>query len=133
MVATAGKNFDVLVSTDDATYYELTLCNSGSHSIAGDNQDITSFGQDWIVRIQGLKDGTYSFGGFFDNSDTTGQIAVRNALINDSALYVKVEYDGTNGYKQQVRVASFDTEASVDGVVEYSIELEGTGAVTAVP
>ena len=133
MAIGAGKNFDVLVSVDDVTYYDLGSTNDATHGITADLQDVTVFGSDWLTKMQALKDSTYSLSGFYDNADTNGQIAVRAACIADTALYVKVEYDGTNGYKQEVKVASFEFSASVDGIGEFSIELEGTGAVTAVP
>jgi predicted secreted protein len=40
--------------------------------------------------------------------------------------------DGTTGFKQAVKVSSFEMSASVDGLVEVSIELEGNGAISTV-
>jgi len=133
MAKTKGLSTVVQISTDDSAYNTILDINEVSHPLSANNEDVSAFGDTFVERLQTIKDATYSLSGWYNNADTTGQIAIRNALIGDSALYVKVLYDGTNGYKQQVVVSSFEVSSSVDGVVEVSIELEGTGAVTAVP
>lgn len=133
MSALAGKGVVISISTNDSTYNPVAQLNDGSMTIDGDNQDITVFGQTFITRLQGLKDTSYSLSGFRDTSDTNGQNVILTALLNGSALYVKFLYDGTNGFKQPVVVSSFEVSASVDGVVELSIDLEGNGPVTAIP
>jgi predicted secreted protein len=134
MPALAGKGLVIQVATTSGgTYNTVVGMNDASMSIDGDNQDITAFGDSYIARIQGLKDVSYSLSGYFDATDTTGQIRIRTALLNDSELHVKFLPDGTNGFRQQVRVSSFEMSGSVDGIVEVSIELEGTGAIAAVP
>jgi predicted secreted protein len=132
MAQIAGKGTVVKVSVDDVTYYTISSMNDASMSAEGDNQDISTFGTNFIKRLQGLKDVTYSLGGFFDKLDTTGQLVIRSAMINDTALYFQVLMNGTTGFKQSVRASSFEVSSSVDGVSELSIELEGTGTITAV-
>lgn len=131
-MALKGKDVVINVSDDDVTYNQVAELNDGTQTIDGTNIDITEFGDDWINRIQGLKDGTYSLSGFYAPSDTDGQVAIRDALINDTTLYVQFLHDGTNGFQQEVKVATFEVSASVDGAVEVSIDLEGTGTITAV-
>lgn len=132
-MAIAGKSLLVKVSTASAgTYTTVGQMNSASMSIAGSNLDITAFGASYLSRIQGLKDATYDLSGFYMSTDSSGQTAVRAALVNDSALYAQFMIDGTTGnmFAQEVKVASYDVSASVDGVVELSIGLEGTGSIT---
>jgi predicted secreted protein len=132
MPALAGKGILVRVSTDDITYNTVAGINDASASIEGDNQDITAFSENYISRLQGLKDTSYSLSGYFDVADTTGQLVIRNALVTNTTLYFRFLYNGTNGYKQQVKVSSFEVSASVDGISELSIELEGTDTITIV-
>lgn len=131
-MAFAGKNVVVEVSDDDLVYNTLSEINDMSGSFEGDNIDVSVFGTDFIKRIQGLKDGTWSLSGFYDPTDTTGQIAVRNAWLNDTELWIRVKPTPTEGFKQEVKVASIEVSAAVDGAVEVSIELEGTGVITIV-
>lgn len=132
MAVLAGKNVVVAVSTNDSTYNTVAEINDMSMSFEGDNIDTTVFGNAFISRIQGLKDGSYSLSGFYDPTDTNGQTVIRTAWLNDTALYARIYPNGTAGFKQQVRVASFEVSAGVDGAVEVSIDLEGTGTISAV-
>ena len=123
----------VQVSTDDVTYNTVLGLNDANNSITSNNEVTTDFGDTFNERLDTIKDSTYSLSGFYDNADTTGQIAIRDSLINGTDLYVKYLTDGTNGFKQKVVVASFEVSSTPDGVSEVSIELEGSGSLTAVP
>lgn len=132
-MALKGKSAKVQVSTDGAvTFNDVLELNDASITIDGTNLDITEFGDDFINRIQGLKDGSYSLGGFYAPGDTTGQVAIRDALLNDTQLHVQLLPDGVAGFQQEVKVASFAVNPTVDGTSEVSIDLEGTGTITTV-
>lgn len=132
-MATAGKQTVIQVATaSGGPYNTVADLNDASISIEGDNQDISTFGTNWIKRLQGLKDGSYSLSGFYAPTDTNGQVVIRNALINDTALFIRffVDQAGNEGFQQEVKVASFEVSAAVDGVQELSIDLEGHDAIT---
>jgi len=132
-MAIAGKSMAVRVATTAAgTYTSVAEIKEASMSHAGNNQDISTFGSAWVLRLQGLKDATYSLSGFYNPTDTNGQVAIRNAWLNDTPLFVQFLPNGTNGFRQEVRVSSYEVSASADGAQEVSIELEGTGAIVAV-
>ncbi|WP_018130714.1 phage tail tube protein [Effusibacillus pohliae] len=132
-MAMSGKGLRVKVATaSNGPFNEVQDLNEASMSMEGDNQDITTFSSDFIKRLQGLKDVSYSLSGFYKPSDTNGQVAIKNAFLNDTALYVQFLPDGTTGFQQEVKVSSFEVSASADGVVEVSIEFEGSGAITSV-
>jgi hypothetical protein len=44
-----------------------------------------------------------------------------------------VLFDGTNGFQQEVKCSKFQVDATVEGIVGVSIELEGNGAISATP
>lgn len=132
-MALAGKRVVIKASTNDVTYNNVLELNDASLSAEGENIDVTEFGDDWINRIQGLKDVSLSLSGFWAPADTTGQVVIRNSLINDTDLFIQYLPDGTNGFKAPVKVATFEISAAVDGAVEVSIDLEGNGAVVPVP
>jgi predicted secreted protein len=132
-MATAGKLFVVEVSVDNAAWSRVAEINDASFSIEGDNQDISAFGDAFVRRIQGIKDTSFSMSGFTNEDDLNGQRRMKLALINDTPIYCRMLYDGVNGMSQEVKVASYECSASVDGVSEVSFDLEGTGPVTLVP
>lgn len=128
-----GRSVVVEVSTNGTTWNRVAGLNSVSHSQPGNLQETSEFGQDWARRIYGLLDGTWSFSGNYRPDDTNGQVAIRNAQLNDSELHVRVLWDGTNGVAQPVKVESFEVSAEAAGIVEVSIELAGDGPITPVP
>ena len=130
MAEMKGTDLKVKVSTDNITFYDVLGLKDASMSFKGDNQDITTFGKDYVVRQQALKDVTYSLSGFLDTEDFTGQNAIREALVNDTILYFQYLADGATGYQQVVKPSTFDVSDSVDGVSEVSIELEGHDTIT---
>lgn len=131
-MAVSGRNTLIKVSKDGTTFNTVAELNEGTATIEGDNQDVTRFGDSFVRRILGLKDTSYELSGFRDASDTDGQEAILDSLLNDEPLFVQFLGDGSTGFQQEVKVSSFEESSSVDGVVEISIELEGTGPVTRV-
>lgn len=128
-----GRSVIVEVSTNGTTWNRVAGLNSVSHTQPGNLQEVSEFGQEWAKRMYGLRDGTWSLSGTYRPDDTNGQVAIRNALANDSELHVRVLWDGTNGVKQPVKVESFEVSAEAAGLVEVSIELAGDGAIEPVP
>jgi len=133
-MALKGKNVNIEVSPDDNTYYLVQELNEASMSFEGENIDVTSFCSSFINRIQGLKDNTFDLSGFYAPDDTTGQVLIRDAWENDDDLWIRyiVDKNTGEGFKQQVRVSSFEVSATVEDAVEVSIDLEGTGPLTAI-
>lgn len=134
-MALAGKSLKVRVSTTAGgagTYTDVAELNSASMSQSGTNFDVSAFADTFIKRLQGLKDASYQISGFWVPTDTNGQVALRNAWLNDTTLWVQFLPNGTAGFKQEVKVSQIDFNASVDGAVEFSATLEGTGAIVAV-
>lgn len=133
MASVAGKTSSITVSTTTGgTYYALAGVKSFNHSIDGTNIDDSEMGVAWVQRIQGLKDGKLSIQGARRTDDTNGQNVLLSSFLNDTDLFVKMLPNGTVGYKQQMRVSKFAVDAAVEDRVNLSIELDGTGAITAV-
>lgn len=135
-MALKGTNALVQVSTSSGgTYTTVAQMKQAQLKFQGNNVDISKFGDTFMSRLQGLKDASYSLNGFYDPTDTLGQLAIRGAWNADTVLWVKFLYDGTNGWKQQVVVNSFDVSAAVAGVQDLSIAVSSAGgaAPVAVP
>lgn len=132
MAATAGKKALLKISTNGTTFTKALNIKSASIEIDGQNLDISQLGDDWMSRIQGMKDAKISASGSYDTADTTGQVAIRSALINDTALYAQLLPDGTTGFQMQVKVAKLSVNASTSTEAQVSIDLEQTGGITLV-
>lgn len=133
MAKLAGKKFLAKFSTTagGAGSYSTALgVHDGTINLSGTTVDVSEFGDTWMERIQALKDATYDLKCHYNIADTTGQLAVRSAMINDTELWVEMLPDGTVGYKQQVLVSKFVVGAPINGVISCDITLEGTGAVS---
>src|SRR5690348_4444314 len=94
MAGTAGKKAQLKVSSDDITYSLVAGLDSIGLSIDGVNVDDSEFGVDWTQRIQGIKDIKITASGKIRVADTNGQLAIRAALLNDTALFAKFLPDG---------------------------------------
>lgn len=133
MAKLAGKAFRVKVSTvagGAGTYTAAIAINDGTINLSGTSVDVSEFGNTWTERLQALKDATYELKGFYNAADTTGQVALRAALLADSEVWVQMLPDGTTGFKQQVLVSKFNIGAPINGGVSVDISLEGTGDVS---
>jgi predicted secreted protein len=133
MSATAGKKTVVKISTTvggAGTYTTALGITTASVEIDGDMVDVSTLGNNWKDKVQGLKDSKMSFSGNYEPGDTTGQQAIRSALINDTEIWAQVLIDGTLGFKVQIKPSKFATNSDVKDKVGVSIDCEGTGTVT---
>jgi predicted secreted protein len=123
------------VSTDDITYNEVDGINDYTFGLSRDVLETTDF-KDTSgahTRILGLQDIPVSISGDFEGGDTNGQNVIRAAFVSGATIYFRLRPDGTNGYKVQCKVSTFEISAGVADKVEFSCELVSTSAVTAVP
>ena len=135
-MAMKGINALVKVSTTAGgagTYTTVAETADATATLDGENLDVSFFGTSaWTTRIQGRKDFGVTLSGHLVPTDTSGQNAIRDAFINDTELWVQYLWNGTAGFKGQVRVANFSSSAEVNGIVGFSATLEGTGAATVI-
>jgi predicted secreted protein len=130
-MALKGRSMKIMTGANGTAWAEVLGIKEASMQNGADNLDISTFGNAYIKRLQGLKDCSYSLSGLYEPTDTTGQVAIRNAWANDTALYIGFLPDGSAGFEQIVFVSSFEISGAVDGVVEVSIDLEGSDAIAA--
>lgn len=116
------------------TFYDLAHMNAESVAKAFDDLDITSFSSaGWKERIKGLGEVKISsLTGDFDPADTTGQVALRSAIDGRSYFWLKLLVDGTNGLQVKC-VGNYTLKATVAGKTEFEVEVQSSGAPTAVP
>lgn len=137
MTQFAGRKVVVDVGTDGATWNPVGELNQADMGLNGALLDVTKFGDDDIERALGLRDCQWTLSGFYDPTDSTGQKVIRDALLNNTALYVKIQFNpgggaGLVGFSQQVICSKYNPGAQVAGTVTFSCQLDSTGPITAV-
>jgi predicted secreted protein len=135
MASIAGRKCKVYWSTDGGTTFVQML---GIDTIAADTQaapiNDDEFGDEWEQFISGILSNPIKISGGFRPADTTGQMAVRAALVSGAFQDFRVFYDGTTtGFKQQVVVTKFSTNTVTKDRTTVAIELQSNGAPTFLP
>ena len=67
---------------------------------------------------------------FWDETDTSGQVALTVGSTATLNVYPEGDTSGDNYYTGSIIVTGFDITASFDGLVEASISFQGNGALT---
>jgi predicted secreted protein len=126
MSVSAGKDADLYVGASPSKVAGL---NSVKFSAKGKELDVSDFSAASEQFIGGLLGYDMSAAGFYDNADTSGQIAIRTAL--GSTIAFEVRWGATAPkVAGTMLVTAFDIDASVSGPVTVSITGKVTGAVT---
>ena len=128
-MALAGKNAQVKIASD-----VIAEMSDASMTINGELLDRTTFDDDgWRRKLAGIKDASISISGFYNPSDTTGQVALRTAALAGSVIsdftFLSDKNSATSGFKCDALVGSFEVGAEVAGLVSVSISLESDGEV----
>jgi len=127
-MALPGKNAVVKIGANT-----IAGLNEASFSASGETIETTTFESNgWKEKIQGLKEFSMSLSGFYEPTDTNGQVALRDAYMNGTTVTIDYLVDGTVGFQGSYLVTSMEVGADTSGEVSVSFELESTGALTIV-
>lgn len=130
MMATRGSGASFTVNSNAVA--ELT---SVTNSITGDSLDITTFdSNNFREFIQGLVSGQVSISGYYDPTDTNGQVVILGAILAANNI-TSPEFlvDGTNGIGATSGVVtSVDIGAEVAGLVSFSANIQLSGTISVV-
>jgi hypothetical protein len=120
-----------------------TVVGMGTWSLDGivaDQFESTAFGDNWKTYEYGAKDGgTISFDGFFDPTDTTGQIALQLAnLSNGTVTNIKLYVDNTSyyepcqttGYFSPSYTTGYGTQLSNVRITSFNVKADKSGLLT---
>lgn len=80
--------------------------------------------------IVGLMDGSGSFKGRHDQTDTNGQVAIRNAMLAGTQLTLLLYVDGTHKYTVPALIKGMPTKAMTTGAVEVQVDFQQDGDAT---
>lgn len=108
---------EYLAKNDELNAFEYT------YTLEASNEDSTIFGEEFLKRTQALKDMTASITRFYEDSNY-----FLESLLDDTTLVIEFYSSDsrTPDLRAWVKIASSEDSASVDGLIEESIELEGT-------
>lgn len=107
----------------------VTGVHEWSLDIGQDLPEVTAFGDQWRVKVNGIKEWSGSFGMHKDAAGTA-QDWVRGAILGGSAAIVFRFAAGANYYSGSAFPSSAGPEIAYDGVWEDSYDIEGTGALS---
>lgn len=111
-------------------------CNTSEFNPTADVHDNTAYGADGHEKQGGLTDGTFTMGGHFDTSMTTGMRAVLNGNVGDTITVTRRPEGTGSGKVQDVFsgvLSSYTESAPVADLVTWAAEVEISGTVDSTP
>jgi len=130
-IASAAPNAGTEASPSAGTYAPISDLNTVSKN---SNRNVSSFpvlNRAIAYSIPGSRDQTFSLGGYLSIGDT-GQSTMIAAEIANTTCYVKILFDGTNGFSQAVKVGSRTLSITPDGLQGVTFELASVADPTIV-
>lgn len=109
-----------------------TVAEIRSYSVeqTGDTVEDTTMGDTARTFKSTLTSWTASADVYWDETDTTGQGALTTGAEVTIGIYPEGDTAGDNYYSGSAIVTGVSISGSFDGMVEASISLQGTGALT---
>lgn len=125
MTAISGKDGKVTDGTNT-----LAEISEWSLDVEADVMEVTKFGDQWRVKIVGLKDWSGSFAGRWDMTDTNGQLAFQNAILGGTTKTVRLYVNASQYYSGTAIIEGLSVESAVDSTVDTDWSFQGTGALS---
>jgi hypothetical protein len=128
-----------VIKIDDSTgaLYDISsVSNAGDLSNSNGTGETTSFGQLDKTFIAGLKDGTFSIGGSYDNVVDKKIADMMDAVAAGTLATVSLEYFPAGNVSGRVKYAceniptSYTISTPVGGVSTFKLDLQRTGALS---
>jgi len=92
-------------------------------------EETQSFGDTWKERTATIKEYSGTAAGRYDDTDTTGHVALNTAVLGGTTVAARFYIDGTNYYSGNVFVQA-SLNVTENGLVTVSYSFTGTGALT---
>lgn len=130
-MSNAGYLIDIHTSPDDVTYTAVGGANSCSQNLTRALLEVTEYGDTAMKRIAGLFDTPMTVSGHRKYADA-GQAALLTAFLAGTPVWMRRLHNGTNGFKVQCLVGSFNEGGGVGETATFDCQLQSTGLVAAV-
>jgi hypothetical protein len=132
MALAAGHVSVVEISDDDASYAALGSASDVKLSVKRDEHDTTEFTNTNENLILGLKDSSFTISGKLQFGGEKGLDLALVAFNNGSDLYVKYLPNAAAGYKVKGLVESISLPGESTSSIDFSMTVQGNGALTVV-
>jgi predicted secreted protein len=125
MAAIAGFNGSVSQGTN-------TVANVQSWELplAAGMYDVSVMGTSWQQYIPGLNGAKGKISGFFDTTDTNGQVALLNAELNGTLMTLKLYVSATHYFSGSAYISDVDVKTPVNAPVTADFSAQFTGAIS---
>src|SRR2546428_12658743 len=128
MAQFAGKGGKVTVGAN--TVAEL---DEWDLSINADLNEITKFLDSAKGFLPGVYEWNGSFKGRYDSTDTNGQLALLNAILNGTQIAISLYIDATKKWAGNIYMKTINPKAAVTDNVVVSFAFQGSGAIALTP
>src|SRR5688572_14556010 len=113
-----GKDLDVFIETaTPGTFIAVNDMNTFGKSVTKSVDRFPVFMRGTPYAVPGAREATYTMEGYL-NTDDPGQLRLFALEAGDLAGKIKVMFDGTNGFSQEVKVSSYSYDAEPEGLQE---------------
>lgn len=132
MAIYAGKDGYFKMKVGSGTEAKVGYINNYSLNVNSGTAEATSMGDEWQQRVSTIKSWNGSASGALDTSDAN-QLAILNMFTGSatqSAVELKFGLGGTATYGGNAEVSGFTINADVGGVIQFTFNFEGDGALT---
>lgn len=123
-----GKSTIVIINASDISAF----ANASAFKRAADEHDVTTYGKDSHVVFGGLKGGTWTISGVYDNTGA-GPRAILRPLLGTVVSFIR-RVEGTGTGKPQdagtLHVKTYDETSPVADMVAWAAELTLSDTVT---
>lgn len=125
-----GKNTNFQINSKDLSAY----LDNVDMPLTGDTAETSTFGSSAKTYVAGLTDSTFSIGGKWDPTATTGPDAVLQPLVGAAATtFIYGPAGSTAGFVKYTGSAictSYKVTGPIGGVVSFTADFQNSGAVT---
>lgn len=114
-IISAAPNTGTEAAPAAGTYAPVSDLNTVSKNSTRNTQTFGVFGRSVAYQVPGNRDQSFSLGGFLSVGDT-GQGTLITAEAANTTCFVRILFDGTNGFSQAVKVGSRTLSMTPEGI-----------------
>jgi predicted secreted protein len=129
MTAIAGYAGNIKLGSSGGTNAVAEI-KSWEIPLAADMYDVSAMGSQWKAYLPGLTGASAKADVFLDPTDTTGQIALQNALLGGTSVTANFYVTSSHYYSATAFIKQMDIKAPVNNAIEASLDLQLSGAIS---
>lgn len=128
----AGKDGFFKMKVGSGTEAKVGYINSYSLSVNSGTAEATSMGDEWQQRVATIKSWNGSASGALDTTDANQAaiLAMFTGTTPQTEIELKFGLGGSATYGGKAEVSGFQITADVGGVISFTFNFEGDGALT---